>query len=338
MKKTIYLFIFIGLVIPSCSRKKEQSSLEKDTPAYNLAIQLAQVIPALHPDLNRVLVVAHDFKITSGDVIRSIYNRQGNQSAQLRELPPAQIKEFVLLSARVLGERKMLLAKASQAEISVTEEEVQKIFLNQADGAGGEEKYNQYLSAKGLDSTVIRNRIRNDLVIQRLMRLELGTDFDVSEDEVKTVYSQDKTATVRHILLMTKDQTEEEKQKTYERMEQILARARKGENFSALAKKYSEDPGSKESGGLYKDFGRGMMVRPFEYAAFTVPIGHISGIIETRYGYHILKVIDRKKETRPLDEVHGDIVAQIKKAKQGEAFQAYMAQLKKENGFKILSL
>jgi parvulin-like peptidyl-prolyl isomerase len=116
-------------------------------------------------------------------------------------------------------------------------------------------------------------------------------------------------------------------------MEGILDRARKGEDFAALAKEFTEDPGSKETGGLYEDFERGRMVKPFEDAAFTTPIGQISGIVETTYGYHILKVENRKKETLPLDQVKGQIEDNLKRQKQAAAYEAYITELKAKGKF-----
>ena len=59
------------------------------------------------------------------------------------------------------------------------------------------------------------------------------------------------------------------------------------------------------------------MVKPFEDAAFSVPVGQLSGVVETAYGYHILQVVDRKKETRPFEEVRAEIESRLKEAKQG---------------------
>lgn len=338
MKKVIFLVSVIPFLVMACSTKPEETSLSKDTPSYELAIQLAQLIPSLHPDLNRVMVVTDGFKVTSGQVIQDIFQQQGNGSAQLRDLQPAQLKEFIARSARVLAERKLLLDKALQVEINITDEDVEKSFNKLALNNGGNEKYVQLLAAKGMDASYVRNKIRIDLAIQRFIYLELGSDFPVSEIEMESVYLQDKTASVRHILLRTEGKSSQEKQNIYEQMEQILNRAKNGEDFSLLARTYSEDPGSRDRGGLYQDFARGEMMRSFEYAAFNVPIGEISGIVETPYGYHILKVLERKKETRPLDVVREEIIVQIRRAKQGEVFQSYMAKLKEENHWQIFSL
>jgi foldase protein PrsA len=78
------------------------------------------------------------------------------------------------------------------------------------------------------------------------------------------------------------------------------------------------------------------MVKPFEDAAFSVPVGELSGIVETTYGYHILKIVDRKKETRPLDEAKGEIETRLKQGKQQAAFTAFMTKLKEKAGFKTV--
>ncbi len=75
------------------------------------------------------------------------------------------------------------------------------------------------------------------------------------------------------------------------------------------------------------------MVKPFEDAAFTTPIGQISGIVETAYGFHILKIENRKRETLPLDQVKTQIEDTLKRQKQGAAYEAYMTELKAKGKF-----
>jgi len=91
------------------------------------------------------------------------------------------------------------------------------------------------------------------------------------------------------------------------RIDDILKRARAGEDFGALAKEYSQDRGSKSVGGELGWFGRGSMIKPFEDAAFELKPGELSGVVETVFGYHIIQVEDRRTQTgddgKPFEQV-----------------------------------
>jgi peptidyl-prolyl cis-trans isomerase D len=95
--------------------------------------------------------------------------------------------------------------------------------------------------------------------------------------------------------------------------ESVLAQAKGGANFEDLAKKYSEDEGSKDKGGDLDYFGRGQMVKEFEDAAFAAKPGDIVGPVKSQFGYHIIKVLDhRQAQTKPLSEVRSQIEDQLK--------------------------
>ena len=77
-------------------------------------------------------------------------------------------------------------------------------------------------------------------------------------------------------------------------IDDLLKRARAGEDFAALARQYSEDPGSKDNGGEMQDFPRGSMQPEFEAAAFSLTNNEISDVVTTMYGFHIIKLLDKK--------------------------------------------
>ena len=123
-----------------------------------------------------------------------------------------------------------------------------------------------------------------------------------------------------HILFKTdgKDEATVRKQ-----AEAVLQQVKSGGDFAALAKQYSEDEGSKANGGDLDYFGRGRMVPEFENAAFAMQPGHISDLVKTQYGFHIIKVVDKKPAaTRSLDEVRGQITEQLQMQKGQQAVDA----------------
>lgn len=123
-----------------------------------------------------------------------------------------------------------------------------------------------------------------------------------------------------HILLKTEGKEEAAVQK---QAEDILKQVKAGADFAALAKKYSEDEVSKPTGGDLDYFGRGRMVPEFENAAFGMQPGQISDLVKTQYGFHIIKVVDKKPgTTRSLDEVRQQITEQLQFQKAQQAVQA----------------
>jgi peptidyl-prolyl cis-trans isomerase D len=124
------------------------------------------------------------------------------------------------------------------------------------------------------------------------------------------MYQTPEQVRASHILLNTTGKDEAAVQK---QAEDILKQARAGADFAALATKYSEDEGSKANGGDLDYFSRGRMVPEFETAAFALESGQISDLVKSQYGFHIIKVVDKKPAvTRSFDEVRPQIEEQLK--------------------------
>ncbi|HTC92737.1 MAG TPA: peptidyl-prolyl cis-trans isomerase [Terriglobales bacterium] len=118
--------------------------------------------------------------------------------------------------------------------------------------------------------------------------------------------------------------------------EDILKQLQAGANFEELAKKNSDDPGSGSQGGSLGWFGRGQMVPPFEQAAFSLPVGQISGIVKTIFGYHIIRIDDKHAAgIKTLQEVRAQIepeAAGVKAHQEADALAATVARQAKDQG------
>ena len=150
---------------------------------------------------------------------------------------------------------------------------------------------------------------------------DFESDASVSEDEVLDFYNthkddrftEEKQVQVRHILFSLADGvSDERKAATRSTAHRILERARKGEDFAALAEEYSQDTGTASNGGDLGFFGRGRMVKPFEEAAFGMEVGQVSDLVETTFGFHIIKVEAIQPERiKPLEEVADTVTEEL---------------------------
>ncbi len=342
MKNALTVILASVLALSGCGRKAETFALKQGTPAYDLAVELAKISPALGPDKTTVLVETKGFKITAAEVVQSARDLMGTRADQLKSFDAGQLKQIFDQNAGSLAERKLILAAAEAAKTIVTPDELQQTLQSQYAQAGGEQAFLDAVTKAGVSIDHVKASIRESLIINKFLTGIAEKGVAVTEDELRQAYAQestaDKTASVRHILLMTQGKTEQEKAAAKARIEDLLAQAKAGADFAELAKAHSEDPGSKANGGLYEDFPRGQMVKPFEDAAFSVPVGELSGVIETEYGYHILKVVGRKKEARPFEEARAEIESRLKQGKEGTVVADYVKGLKDKAKFKLIGL
>jgi parvulin-like peptidyl-prolyl isomerase len=339
MKKWMIALAVLTLAAAGCSSKSAAPSQPvPGSPAYLLAKELAATLPSLDPEKNTVLVESKSFSVTTNDVLQMFFETMGTRAEQLKGFEPERWKSIFNDAGSQIAEKRLLLAAAAQAKVAGTPEEVNAALEGQYAQAGGKEKFEEMVKSQGVTLESLKANVAESVTLNKFLQGVLSAKAVVSEDEIRRAYEADKTATVRHILLLTQGKPEAEKPGIRKKMEGLLSRARAGEDFAGLAKEFSEDPGSKDNGGLYEDKGRGTWVKPFEDAAFSVPVGQLSGIVETEYGYHVLKVESRKKESAPFDEVKAEIEARLKDSRQASAFETYLAELKAKAKYKAVPL
>ena len=149
---------------------------------------------------------------------------------------------------------------------------------------------------------------------------QIRQTLQISDDQLKVQYQQNikqyqvpNRVHAEHILLMTVgNKTDAEVEEIKKKAEDILGQAKKGAKFEDLAKKYSEDPGTKDKGGDLGWLVQGQTVPEFEKVAFSLQKGQISDLVKTQYGFHIIKVMDKETaHTRPFEEVKDSLRAPL---------------------------
>ena len=179
------------------------------------------------------------------------------------------------------------------------------------------------LSDAEINAAYEKNKAKYQVPEKRVVRYaivdvnQVRQSLQITDDQLKAQYQQNiqqyqvpNRVHVEHILLMTvgAGKTDAEVEEIRKKAEDILNQAKKGANFEDLAKKYSEDPGTKDKGGDLGWIVQGQTVAEFEKAAFSLPKGSISDLVKTQYGFHILKIIDKESaHTKPFDEVKDSI-------------------------------
>src|SRR5262252_27448 len=149
---------------------------------------------------------------------------------------------------------------------------------------------------------------------------KIRQNIQISDDELKIRYQHDiqqyqvpNRVHAEHILFMTVGKTDAEVDEIKKKAEDVLKQVKKGTKFDELAKKYSEDPGSKEKGGDLGWLVQGQTVPEFEKVAFALPPSQVSDLVKTQYGFHIIKVLEKETaHTKSLDEVKLPILTQLR--------------------------
>jgi foldase protein PrsA len=252
------------------------------------------------------------------------FPRSGTEEyAQLRD----QIVKYLVLRAQYADE-------AEERGIEISDEQVDKRLnqLVQQYFDGNKKRYEQQLKSNGVTNDQVREDIKAQLVQEELFK-DVTKDVKVSEAELqkyyrenKQQYSQPAQRDIRHILV----------KKNQRALAQSLAeQIRAGANFERLARRYSQDPGSKKVGGRL-EISKGQTVPPFDKVAFSIPIKQVSDPVRTQFGWHVIEALTPVKaaSTTPFKQVKQAIRQQLLQSKKSEASSKYVEKLEKSGDVK----
>lgn len=192
--------------------------------------------------------------------------------------------------------RDLAYEKVLSKKYKVSDKEIDREIENLKEMYGAQYE----LAVQQSGEQAIRNMVKLDLLRQKAA-IE---DVKVTEDELKKYYNEYKPKIRASHILVKDEKTAKE----------IKAKLEKGEDFAKLAKEYSQDTGSAQNGGDLGWFGPGRMVKEFEDAAYALNVGQVSQPVKTEYGYHIIKVTDKKKKPS-YKEMKAEIEFEVKKNK-----------------------
>lgn len=220
---------------------------------------------------------------------------------------PQIVEELQTQTLDRLIEQKLLLAKAEEDTLTVEDEildkQVEQRMRYMLDQVGSEDKLE---SVFGNSMKKIRRDTREIIKEQMLVEQARSTQFrdiKVSRREVEEFYknyqdslpSQQESVTIGHILMLIKP-SEDAQLTAYKKAEDLLEQIQNGADFSELAQKFSEDPASAKRGGDLGLINRGDFVPEFETVAFSLEENEVSDIVQTQFGFHIIKMMERRGE------------------------------------------
>lgn len=307
----VAILLVFSVVIAGCGKDESKEANSQD-PALELA-------KPLDTTSKKVVAEYEGGKVTEGELnlyLNILQFLQPNVSLFLND---AEAKEQLV--KQLIGER-MIAAKVEEDQS----------YAKQADKVLKEiEDYLKSQSDKSFEESLEERGFTGEQLRDFLITGNKVTSYfekQVKEEDLKKEYNRPDlfiSVKVHHILISTANRSDDEAKK---RAEEVKKKLDNGEDFSKLAKEYSDDPGSKEQGGLVEGLAD-QFVPEFAKAARTLPLNTLSDPIKTDYGYHVMKVAERKK--LPYNEVRDQL-------KQDQVQKLYQSFVEKNVKLKKLDL
>ena len=232
---------------------------------------------------------------------------------------------------------------AIKSGYSADEKEVEKALTNFKGQYPSEEVFKKEMAKYNSSEEQLRKEIERSYRVKALLDKEVINGIVVSEEKAKEFYEknsqqfmQKQGVRASHILVSAMEKEGETKRaEARKKAEELLEKAKAGEDFAKLAKEFSDDKGTGARGGDLNFFSKGMMVPPFEEAAFKLKTGEISEIVETQFGFHIIKATDKREEgLQPFENVKESVMQRLKNVESTELINVYIGELKKKMNVK----
>ncbi len=264
-------------------------------------------------------IIAGILLSTKGSVIAKV----GDASISEDELQQTLLDQYGTDALDVLITNKLIELEANKQKITVSDEEVDEELATLAESYGGETALEEAVVASGSTMDDVRDDIISYIKTEKLLKPRI----EITDEELQTYFDENKDtfATAEQVqashILVADEATANE----------VKSKLDAGEDFSELAKEYSTDTTTAESGGDLGYFSSGDMVAEFEEVAFALDVGEISAPVKTDYGYHIIKVIDHQEAKEAnFEDSKEEISDSVMNDKMSTEYTVWLEELKEE--------
>jgi peptidyl-prolyl cis-trans isomerase C len=306
---------------------------------------VAPQAPAIKPvpaQLPQIVARVNGEAINSTDLEKAVRGLEGRAGGPV----PADQRDRVFRG--VLDDMigyKLLVQEAKARQIAVPDADVDAQIAQIRSQFQSDAQFQQALAAQKMTLEAVRDDARAEISVEKLVESETASKVAVKPEAIADFYqkNQDKFqqgARVRasHILIgIPQNADAATKQQAKAKAEALLKDLKAGKDFAATAKANSQDPGSAPNGGDLGYFEPGQMVPAFEQAAFALKPGETSEVVETQFGYHIIKVADRQdSRVVPLEEAKPQIEQYLTQQNRQTQTQMFVDSLKAKAKIEIL--
>lgn len=341
--------LMVLLVICGSGCQKEQPvAPDTNTPAAVKAPPAAVPVEMPKP-VDRVLATVDGVEIKESQVRQAVQEEYGMQLQKLAAQSPdlaAQQEKLIMQNMTNRQVIELLLEReAKLAGIEVTPEQVVAEItkkLAEAKPPQTFEQFKQMVQTQGGNFEVELGRFGKQMKYVKLLEAKDPNGLVVTEASVRKYYDENpdefkvpEQVRASHILVSTEPtdpnaDPNQVKAKAQEKAEGLLKQVKEGGDFAALAKENSSCPSAAQGGDLGK-FGRGQMVKPFEDTAFGLKVGEVSDVVETQFGFHIIKVTEHQDPNTVTFEAAKDrLMANLKGTQTQQAFRKYIGALQEK--------
>jgi peptidyl-prolyl cis-trans isomerase C len=339
------LSLIVVLVFAACSKTPAQANTANPSAAAQGAAaapaqpEAVKPVPAQLPD---VLARVNGEDVTRKEFEEFVQNLEGRAGGPV----PADQRDRVYRSVldQLVG-YKLLLQETKARKVAVPDAEVDARIGEIRKQFPSEDVFMQMLIQRKMTLDQVKADARQDMAISKLIETEIASKIAVKPEQVQDFYAknpdqfkQDERVRASHILIAFPENADAvAKTQAKTKAEQVLKDVKAGKDFAALAKEHSQDPGSAVNGGDLGFFQKGQMVGPFNDVAFSLAPGAISDLVETQFGYHIIKVAEKQPSRAvPLEEVRPQVEQFLQNQNREEQTETFVKSLRSKGKVEIL--